>query len=390
MGGVNISLANGQLGATVQTDDGIVGLIATGGIDGYTLGDPLLITSMANAGTQGVTVAGSPFLYRILKDFYSVAGSGAQIYVLPVANTVTLAMMDGDAYAVKLLNYAGGKIKVLAFMTDDTAVYIGMVTVTHGLNADVATLLNNMEVVASSYQAAQKPFRYIIGGTSYSGVPGDLVDLLAGTTNSRGAVFLGDTGTTPGDARDQAAIGLLMGRIASIPVEEKISRLKTGPLPNLLAYTGPYSITDPAHVEDCAVIAGRGYITWAIYPGVAGIFFSGDATASATDNDYHFLARGRVMDKAQIITYAALIKEVDDKVPTVAGGKPNPGYLKYIEQKAIGALDTNMTDKGEIVEAACTINPDQNITATGRLAVKAQVRPYGYAEFLDVELGFIV
>jgi hypothetical protein len=50
MGSVNITLANGQLGGTLQTNDGIAGLVVTGVTEGaYTVGTPILITSVASA-----------------------------------------------------------------------------------------------------------------------------------------------------------------------------------------------------------------------------------------------------------------------------------------------------------------------------------------------------
>ena len=386
MGRINIALANGQLGATLQTNDGVVGLVCTGGIDGYTLGNSLLITSMANAATQGVTAVGSPFLYRQLSEFYEVAGSGAQIYVMPCTNTVTLAMM-GD-YATTLLNYAAGKIKVLAIITDDTEVYGGSVTIANGLNADVYTLLSSMATVAATFFAAQKPFRYIIGGTSYQGIPGNLADELTGTTNNRGAILIGDTENAPGSARDQACVGLLLGRISLIPVQRKVSRVKDGALPNLHAFIGAYDVTDPAHVGDPAVIAGRGYITWETYPNVAGFFFSGDDTCSATTDDYHFLARGRVIDKAHILAYATFVQEIDDEIPTVPGGTPDPGWAKTLEQSIVDQINDTMTANKEITGVDCSIDLTQDVLSTNILNIVLKERPVGYASDIEVSLGF--
>lgn len=56
MGTVNITLANGQLGTTLQTSDGICGLVVTGQTEGaYTVGTPILITSMATLAAAGIT-----------------------------------------------------------------------------------------------------------------------------------------------------------------------------------------------------------------------------------------------------------------------------------------------------------------------------------------------
>lgn len=56
--------------------------------------------------------------------------------------------------------------------------------------------------------------------------------------------------------------------------------------------------------------------------------------------------------------------------------------LKSGENLNIGASDPN--DMGVTV----FINPDQNILATSRLQVKLRIRPYGYAKYIEVDLGF--
>ena len=38
----------------------------------------------------------------------------------------------------------------------------------------------------------------------------------------------------------------------------------------------------------------------------------------------------------------------------------------------------------------CYINPDQDILTTNRLDITLKVKPYGYAKYIEVELGFLV
>ena len=386
MRGVNITLANGQLGATVQTNDGVVGLVCTGGIDGYALNAGLLITSMANAAVQGVTAAGSPFLYRQLNDFFTLAGSGSQIYVLPVTNTVTLGQMD--SYAASLRAFAQGKIKVMGITTDDTEVYGGAVTVTNGLNADVYTLLAAMVTECANAFAAQQPYRCIIGGTSYNGVPADLVDETAGTTNNRCAILIGDNGNAPGGATDQACVGALLGDIATLPVQRKISRVRNGPMPNVVANIGAITVGDAAHAGDYSVIAEKGFITWWTYPNVAGLYWSGDDTCSAKTDDYHYLARGRVIDKAHILAYTTFVQEVDDEMAVNADGTLDAGFCKWLSAQIVNQINTAMTANGEISSVSCFIDPSQNILANNQLAVVLKIVPVGYATDIEVTLGF--
>ncbi len=389
MGTVNITLANGQLGATLQTNDGITGMVLTGITDtgGYTAGTPLLVTSLANLTVQGITESANPFAWRQVKEYYDEAGAGAQLYLMLAPPTMKVSDMADHTNAngaKKLLNFAQGKIKVLGIMSDDAAVATTLTittTVTHGLNQEVYNAATNMAVLASDFFAAQKPFRAVIGATSYNNNAASLTDLTAGTTNNRTAVLLGDTGT--GIA---ACLGLLLGRISAIPVMRKVSRVRTGALSNIAAYLGTGALEGV--LADAATIADKGFITWLMYPNVAGYFFSGDDTCSAVTDDYHYLAHGRVIDKAHILAYTTFVQEVDDEVPVNTDGTLDAGFCKWLGQQIINQINNTMTAGKEISSVDCLIDPAQNILSTNQLNVVLKIVPVGYATDIEISLGF--
>ncbi len=388
MGSVNITLANGQLGATLQTNDGVTGIVTTGVSEtgGYTAGSPILVTSMADVATAGITLTHNPFAIKQLQEFYNQAGTGAQLYLMLVPPTMTVAQMADNTNAdgaKKLLNYAGGKIKVLGLLTDDVAISGGggSITVTNGLNADVYAAASNMRVLAAAYFAAEKPFRCVIGGTSYSGTPGSLTDETAGTTNNRTAILIGDTVSGA-----SACVGLLLGVVSSIPVQRKISRVRTGPLTNTAAYLNTARIESA--IGDAAIISGRGFITFTTYPNVSGYFFSGDPMLTATTDDYSMLARGRVIDKAHILAYTTFVQEVDDEVPVNADGTLDAGFCKWLSQQIVNQVNNTMTANKEISSVRCFIDPAQNILSTNQLNVVLRITPVGYATEIEISLGF--
>jgi hypothetical protein len=389
MGSVNITLANGQLGATLQTNDGITGLVMTGITEsgGYTADTPILVTSMTDVANAGITLTHNPFAIKQLQEFYNQAGNGAQLYVMLVATTVTVAQMADNTNAngaKKLLDFAAGKIKVLGLLSDDAAIATGggVITVTHGLNADVYTAASNMIVTAQAYFEAEKPFRTIIGGTSYSAGVSALTDETAGTSNNRTAILIGDTVT--GAA---ACLGLLLGVISAIPVQRKISRVRTGALTNTAAYVGT-STVEAAGAGALAVIAGKGYITFITYPNVSGYFFSGDPMLTATTDDYRMLARGRVIDKAHILAYTTFVQEVDDEVPVNTDGTLDAGFCKWLSQQIVNQINNTMTANKEISGVSCFIDPTQNILSTNELKVVLKILPVGYATEIEISLGF--
>ncbi len=384
MGGVNITLANGQLGQTIQTNDGICGMVLTGAaeVGGYALGTPVLITSTDGLEAAGITEAGNPFAVRHVQDFYSLAGAGAQLYLMLVADTMTVESMsdvtnvDG---AKKLLDYAAGRIKVLAVMSNDDEV---TALVANALNADVYDAINKMTTLADHFVEQQQPFRAIIGGTSYTGVPANLSDLTTRDDN-RVAILVGDTESGKG-----AALGLLLGTIGSIPVQRKASRVATGSLPANTAYLGTSPIEDVPYDEP--IISSKGFITWKTYPHKSGYFWSGDHTATADTDDYNVLCRGRIIDKAHILAYKTFVDIVDDEVPVdPASGKMSAGYCRALEQSIENQINNTMTANREISSITAFVNPEQNVLSTGIVAVSLGIVPVGYSSVIEVTLGFV-
>ena len=394
MGSVNITIANGNLASASNTADGVEGLVMTGISEsgGYTAGSPILVTSMIDVAAAGITVANNPFAIRHLQEFYDMAPAGSQLYVMLVANTMTVASMalSSNANGVKkLLDYAAGAIKVVGLISDDVAIVGGggSITVTTGLNADVYTAAANLKTTINTYVAAQQPLRGIIGGTSYSGVPANLVNETSGTSNNRVAILIGDT-ISYDATYSSAAIGLLLGTIAGIPVQRKISRVKTGALSNITAFLKTTALTLTS--GDPATIAGKGFITFKMYAQKAGFFWSSDPMCTVTTDDFAMLAHGRIVDKAHRLIYAFLVDEVDNEVPSLPDGTIDPGYAKDLEAKIsgkTGVITVNMTDLGNCSGSSSFVDPAQNIVSTSTLNVNVTVDALGYSTTINVNLG---
>ena len=392
MGVVNVTEANGQLGGTITTNDRVIGMVLTGATEGlYTAGTPILVTSMEDVATAGITGVGNAFANRHLQEFYNEAPVGSQLYLMLVPTTLSIAnICDGTNAngAKKLLDFAGGKIKVLICTTDDKAIAAVpiVVTVTNGLNALVYTAAANMKIMEATYRAAQKPFRGIVGGSSFNGTASALTDESSGTSNNKCAILIGDTQIW--DATNTSAcVGILGGRIANNPVMVKISRVKDGPLTPAEIYLGGVNTIENSGGAP-GVIAGKNYITFITYPTRTGYFFSGDPMCTVSTDDYSFLARCRVIDKAHVIAYDTFLDEVDDNIPTIAGGLPAPGFITWLEQQIINNINTNMTANGEISGVDCFIDPTQVVTNTNTLNVVLKVSPEAYLSDINVALGF--
>jgi hypothetical protein len=391
MGGVNISFSNGELGAVLATDDGVFGMVLTGFSEGsYVSGVPVLVTGMADVAILGITAVGNAFGFRQLQDFYRVAPVGTKLYLLLVSDALLVSNMadkDNVNGGAKLVDFAAGKIKVLGMMQNN--LLVDYTTDGTGINPECLTASDNMEVMVNHYRGLAMPFRGIIGGTGYDGTASELPDMTDGTSNNTCAILVGDI-----QSGQDACLGLLMGILAGLPVQRKVSRVKNGSLPGVTAaYLGTSTVE--ASGGAAGVIADRGYITFKKYPRASGYFFSGDPMVTATTDDYKYLARGRVIDKAFALAYAYGLQLVDDEVPVVPKkvndvvvSAPEPKWAANQEAQFRKVIVNAMVGKGECEAVDCTIDRDQNIAAADTLNVVLKIRPNGYSSFIDIALGF--
>ncbi len=140
----------------------------------------------------------------------------------------------------------------------------------------------------------------------------------------------------------------------------------------------------------------KGYITPRKYTGRSGYFFTDDRLACDETDDYAHLANRRVIDKAYRIVYDTLLDMMLDELEVNEDGTLQTGVVKSWQQTVEDKLNANMTAAGELSAgddgegAVCYIDETQNVLATSKVEVTVKVRPFGYARYIDVSLGFEV
>lgn len=371
--GININVANGNLGKTFQTQDGVCGLICTGTTVVNTV---KRVTGVANAISQGITEADEPFAYKHIVEFYAEAGEGAVLYVLLRVETVTMAQMVDYSHgssARALLDAAAEPISLLGVARNPT----GEASVgTNFVRADVIAAVTGSTTMIANYRTGYKPFRMIIEGRT--DVTSQVPQNLKAMTNNGVSVVLGGT------ANDgHASVGLALGRLARIPVQRCIGRVKDGALPIVDAYIGSTKVDNFAALTTAI---DKGYITIRNYVGRTGYYFSDDPTASLPTDDFTNLANGRVIDKASKLAYQVYLDELNNEVQIAADGKIDASVAKFLEGKMEQTVRQAMS--GEISSFDAFIDPDQNVLATSKIAVSLKVVPVGYAKVIEITLGF--
>jgi len=387
---VTVNYTTGALGRVAPSADGVFGLLTSGvAVEStFALNTTYTLRSMDDVAALGITADNNAGLYKALKEFYDVAGAGTELWLRAVADTVTMTdMLDLTEVnnVKKLLEDSNGRLRGIFVHRTPDGSYTPVTT--NGIDGDVFAAISNATLV-STYAAdtMKAPLFVVIAGLHYTGT--SLTDLTERTDNTV-AVMIGDT-----VAGNGCAIGLLAGRLAKSPVQRNAGRVKDGAI-----YSAGYAYIGSDKVENADVesLHNKGYITLRQHAGRAGYFFTDDPLATATTDDYNGIAVRRVIDKAYRLAYGAMAEELLDEVSVNDQGQVSVSYAKYIENKVENAIINSMTVNGELgndpadandTGVECLVDPTLNVLSTGKIVVNLRIKPFGYAKYIEVNLGF--
>lgn len=386
---VSINILNGQLGRSKGTADGVAGLILSGpAASGLALEEAKQIFGTSDAEALGIDAtydtANSTDTFRQISDFYKSAGEGAELWIMLLASTITMedACDVSNDYASKLLNAAGGTIRILGVTRNPDGAYSP--TITAGIDPDVVAAVSNAQSLAEAFAAGHMPVRIMVEGRDYQGDPGTLHNFADGDDNRVAVIGVGlETGSK------SAAVGLALGRAAGDPVQRKISRVRSGDLGLTEAFLSDGSSATSVSDSALGQLHDKGLIVPRTFTGLNGYFFSGDQTATSLADDFSSLARGRVIDKATTIAYQVLVQEIDEEVAlNPADGKLPRVVVKSYKARVESAMNTQMVSQGEASSAELIIDADQDINTTNELNATLSIIPVGYSSNILVDLKF--
>jgi hypothetical protein len=393
---VRILFENGALGAVLPSPDGVLGILCTGVAvsEKFSLNTPYIVKRFEELeDVLGITTANNRPIVDLFTDIFAVAPSGSEFWLMGFANTVTLAEMVDvtEANTAKsLLLAANGRIRGLIVTRTPASGYDP--TIDDGLDEDVYQAMVNANVLGEwAADTLFAPVFTILEGRSFTGDPIDLADLTT-TSYNRVGIFIGSDESSTSDFSNES-IGLLAGRIANIPVQRNIGRVKDGALPLLNAYIRDKKV----ELADVGSIHDKGFITFRTFVGKTGYYFTDDPLAAAITDDYRSLAARRTIDKAYRICYSTLLEELLDEIPVNEDGTMQAAMVKNWQGKVENAIALQMTANGELSAdvtdpkdrgVECLIDEKQNVVSTSKVVVYVRVRPFGYSRYIDVYLGF--
>jgi hypothetical protein len=386
---VTIDYGNGALGQTIASADGLLCLVVCGATavdDTFVLAKHYSIRRPSDLEPLGVTVENNPLLYQTIRDFYTESQEGTRVFIIGYSDTLKMSdvLSKDNPYLRNVIEATNGELRglVVTSVPDDNP------TIAHALDSDIpAALLNAQGLGEWARTVKYAPLFVVLDGLNFDGNASELKDL---KTHSyyRAAVVIGSrTAGAPNQS-----VGLVAGRIASASVDRNIGRVMDGALNVLTLFAGD----TPIELADTATIHSLSYITFRTFTGISGYFISDDLMATKETDDYNHLTAVRTIDKASRIAYAVMVQQILDKVQVRSNGTMLKPVIVSWQQIIENAIATNMTASGELSDdggdngVQVFIDPDQDVLATSTVNVEIRVRPFGYARYINVLLGFTI
>jgi len=395
---VTIIIGNGNLGRASAVLDGVTALVASGVAvaDKFALGDVLALRSVADAENLGITaaydLANKVLLHQHIADFYANAGEGAELYVMPVVNTVTMEDMADitKTYAPVLLDTLKGRVRQLIITRVPPADYAPVFA--NQFDPDVWAAITKAQALYASEFTKHRPIQILVEGRGFQGTAATAKDLRTLAANRVSVVICQVAEVAAKDARfaDYAAVCLAAGRLAAIPVQRNIGRVKDSDV----TVNGEAAFSDGTKLSAMSqasidALDGFGYIFLIERDGKAGYFFNNDHTACPLTDDYAYIHRGRPIDKAARLVRQVYLEELlDDIEVDPVTGKMAAAVIKSYQRAGEKSIEINMLANGEVSGVRVFVDPDQNILSTDKVSTVMRIVPKGMANEFEVKLSY--
>jgi hypothetical protein len=378
---IKINHLNGQLGRITPTKDGVAGLILSGtAVLGMALTTPKQIFSLKGAEDLGMTAINNPFAYSEVADFYKKAGTGAELWLMLIADTTLLADVcnKNNNIARKLLDTADGTIRLLGINRKLPVGYT--ISNTACVDTDILQAKINLHELITEYRIAHKPLRAILPHLGFDNTKtGALYNFRQDTHNTIGIISW--SAYTTG----QPAIAHALGKLTTIPVQRNLGRVKDGDEGVLNAYF-PDGTPVKSLESQWDALYDKGLIFLVKHYGRSGFFFVDDSTCAPLEDDYSQLSNGRTIDKAHVLAYNVLSNELLDEVEINDDGTLPASVTGYFQNEVENAIRAQM--KNEISGVSAYVDPNQNVLSTSALNLRIKVRPKGQLKDIEADLSF--
>lgn len=396
-----------------NTDTSVSGLIASGvavvGEGKLALATPYAIYNTDDAKSLGIDAAydtaNSVVLFHHIEEFYRANTPGTKLYLMVVAKNITPSVVFTDAdvlYAKKLIAFAKGEIRQLAFAYNPTFTEETPEVITDGLNSDIRAAIAKAQEFALWAFETERPLQVLLEGRAYSGNAAGAVNLKALVTGAdipleadKVSIIIAQDydyadALAFASGKKYASVGLALGVLSSIKVNQNIGEVETLNLTNevtnryVTAGLSSHQTIEEAETQ-LETLDTKGYIFPVRYTGITGFRFNNDHVCAPEIVDEETgimnestIAYGRTMDDVVRRLRAKLLP----KVKTVQPANKETGKLHIGVVKSFNSLGNevfeDMESEGLISGGATYVNPDSDLlTGEKALEVVFDLQPTG-------------
>lgn len=392
-------------------DTSISALISNGAsvADKLALGVPYAIYSPDDAKELGIDaaydVAKKVVLSHHIDEFYRANAVGTKLYLMVVAQSITPTVIFTDPdllYARKLVAYAKGEIRQLALSYNPDITDENPEVITDGISSEIRAAIAKAQEFALWAFETERPLQVILEGRAYSGNAVGAVDLRALVTGANitleadkvSVVIAQDWDYAESllfaHGKKYASVGLALGILSSIKVNQNIGEVETLNLTNAIA--GKYvtaGLSSHKTVEEAeaqlSTLDTKGYIFPISYTGISGYRFNNDhvCTPEIVDEETGLMnestiSYGRTMDEAVRRLRKALLPKIKSVQPAdKTTGKLPIGVVKSFNAKGDEVFE-DLEAEGLISGGATYTNPDSDLlTGEKALEITFDLQPTG-------------
>lgn len=180
---------------------------------------------------------------------------------------------------------------------------------------------------------------------------------------------------------------LMTGREALIPIQEDVAAVARGPLPFILTpdlTIGRYGIYHDEQAKP-GLDSAR-FSTLRSFRGLPGFYITNGRTMATPGSDYTYLQNRRVMDQACTLLDTVAKQFINSTITANPNGTIYAIDAGGIEDKVSTYMYAGLKDN--VTAISVVVDRTINIVATQRLKITVSIRPFGYAKFIDLVIGF--
>lgn len=342
-------------------------------------------------------------IFQHVRHFFLNA-NGQKLHLLPVkyAKGVADMLNTADAEYTKILNYIknqNGSIKLVGLVSN---LVTNITFTSDSVDPATSTMVTRGQALATLLAGLGMPVHILVGALPnfvFNTIPdmralaSPRVSVHVFRHHGQVTAFGTELGTLSLNEEkvktNLVHTGYVLGKLAGMAVQENIGKVSAGAITDKLAepLDNPLSsITTNAGAFDN--YTDKGYILPVKHPGKSGWFFNDDPTAVTLTDDFAWISRNRVLNKAETIARQVYTERLNDEVDTAPSGLIDPVAAKGLEQLVEAALVKQMVQKGECQAVQVFVDPNQNVVTTSTVNVVIAVQPKGVSRYINVLVKF--